>query len=112
MGRIRLFPLLFQNGCSQSSQFLPQTRRIVGSRDENGLIAAAIGALSMLMSEPTAKTNVKGARMFCPLTRDLTLLYMCFATDIPKRRGIQKENALINGYHCTFVDVPLMSYDS
>ena len=35
MGRIRLFPLLFQNGCSQSSQFLPQARRIVGSGDEN-----------------------------------------------------------------------------
>ena len=96
-----------------SSRFLPQARRIVGSGDENGLIAAAIGALSILMSEHTAKTNVKGARMFCPLTRDLTLLYMCFATDIPKRRGIQKEkNALINRYHCIFVDAPLMSYDS
>ena len=35
MGRTRLFPLLFQNGCSQSSQFLPQARRIVGSGDEN-----------------------------------------------------------------------------
>ena len=35
MGRIRLFPLLFQNGCSQSSRFLPQARRIVGSGDEN-----------------------------------------------------------------------------
>ena len=35
-GRIRLFPLLFQNVCSQSSQFLPQARRIVGSGDENG----------------------------------------------------------------------------
>ena len=33
--RIRLFPLLFQNGCSQSSRFLPQARRIVGSGDEN-----------------------------------------------------------------------------
>ena len=29
--RIRLFPLFFQNGCSQSSRFLPQARRIVGS---------------------------------------------------------------------------------
>ena len=36
MGRIRLFPLFFQNGCSQSSRFLPQARRILGSRDENG----------------------------------------------------------------------------
>ena len=35
MGRIRLFPLLFQNGCSQRSRFLPQARRIVGSGDEN-----------------------------------------------------------------------------
>ena len=37
MGRIRLYPLLFQNGCSQSSRFLPQARRIVGSGDENGI---------------------------------------------------------------------------
>ena len=35
MGRIRLFPLFFQNGCSQSSRFLLQARRIVGSGDEN-----------------------------------------------------------------------------
>ena len=33
--RIRLFPLFFQNGCSQNSRFLPQARRIVGSGDEN-----------------------------------------------------------------------------
>ena len=38
MGRIRLFPLLFQNGCSQSSRFVPQARRIVGSGDENAKI--------------------------------------------------------------------------
>ena len=37
MGRNRLFPLLFQNGCSQSSRFLPQARRIVGSGDENAV---------------------------------------------------------------------------
>ena len=37
MGRIWLFPLLFKNGCSQSSQFLPQARRIVGSGDKNGV---------------------------------------------------------------------------
>ena len=30
----------------------------------NGLIAAAFGALSMLMSEPTAKSNVKRTCMF------------------------------------------------
>ena len=35
MDRIRLLPLLFQNGCSQSSRFLLQARRIVGSGDEN-----------------------------------------------------------------------------
>ena len=34
--RIRLFPLFFHNGCSQSSRFLPQARRIVGSGDEIG----------------------------------------------------------------------------
>ena len=33
--RIRLFPLLFQPGCSQSSRFRPQAKRIVGSGDEN-----------------------------------------------------------------------------
>ena len=37
--RIRLFPLFFHNGCSQSSRFLPQTRRIVGSGDENDCAA-------------------------------------------------------------------------
>ena len=42
MGRIRLFPLLFQNGCSQSSRFLPQARRIVGSGDENDVAFATI----------------------------------------------------------------------
>ena len=41
MGRIRLFPLLFQNDCSQSSRFLPQARRIVSSGDEN---VSGIGA--------------------------------------------------------------------
>ena len=35
MGRIWFFPLFFQNGCSKSSRFLPQARRIVGSGDEN-----------------------------------------------------------------------------
>ena len=35
--RIRLFPLFFHNGCSQSSRYLPQARRIVGSRDENAV---------------------------------------------------------------------------
>ena len=35
---------------------------------KNGLIAAAIGALSMLTSEPTAKSNVKEDTYVCPLT--------------------------------------------
>ena len=38
--RIRLFPLFFHNGCSQSSRFLPQTRRIVSSGDENVTFSA------------------------------------------------------------------------
>ena len=37
------------------------------------LIAAAIGALSMLMSEPTAKRRCKEDTYVCPLTRDITL---------------------------------------
>ena len=37
---------------------------------KNGLIAAAIGALSMLTSEPTAKSNVKRTRTV-PLTSKL-----------------------------------------
>ena len=43
MGRIRLFSLLFQNGCSQSSRFLPQARRIVGSGDKNASAAVIRG---------------------------------------------------------------------
>ena len=37
----------------------------------NGLIAAAIGALSMLMSEPTAKKLCKEDMYVCPLNRDI-----------------------------------------
>ena len=37
----------------------------------NGLIAAAIGALSMLMSEPTAKKLYKEDMYVCPLNRDI-----------------------------------------
>ena len=36
MGRIRLFPLLFQNGCSQSSRFLTADQRERGSGNEIG----------------------------------------------------------------------------
>ena len=37
----------------------------------NGLIAAAIGALSMLMFEPTAKKLSKEDMYVCPLNRDI-----------------------------------------
>ena len=37
----------------------------------NGLIAPAIGALKMLMSEPTAKSNVQMDIDVCPLTHDI-----------------------------------------
>ena len=45
----------------------------------NGLIAAAIGALSMLMSEPTAKSYVLKEDMYvCPLNRDIYIyIYHC-----------------------------------
>ena len=39
----------------------------------NGLIAAAIGALSMLMSEPTAKKLCKEDMYVCPLNRDINI---------------------------------------
>ena len=41
----------------------------------NGLIAAAIGALSMLMSEPTAKSYVKSTCMFVLSIATFTLHY-------------------------------------
>ena len=66
MGRIRLFPLLFQNGCSQSSRFLPQARRIVGSGDENGLtvdvprtLPQQLSMLEMLGKEHEARPLIK-----------------------------------------------------
>ena len=37
----------------------------------NGLIAAAIGALSMLMSKPSAKKLCKEDMYVCPLNRDI-----------------------------------------
>ena len=40
----------------------------------NGLIAAAIGSLSMLMSEPIAKSNVKRTSVF--VLSLVTLLYV------------------------------------
>ena len=47
----------------------------------NGLMAAAIGALSMLTSEPTAKTKCKEGTYVCPLIRDITL--HCIALQSP-----------------------------
>ena len=41
----------------------------------NGLIAAAIGALSVLMSEPTAKMQCKVGHVLCPLNRDIYCTY-------------------------------------
>ena len=52
MGRIRLFPMLFQTGCSQSTRFLPQARRIVGSGDEN---AVSPGDMAVRMSKILAR---------------------------------------------------------
>ena len=41
----------------------------------NGLIAAAIGALSMLMSEPTAKKLCKEDMYVRPLNRDIYITF-------------------------------------
>ena len=48
----------------------------------NGLIAAAIGAFSMLMSEPTAKSNVKRTRMF--VLSIATLHYITLHISLPR----------------------------
>ena len=52
--------------CGLSSFTYIITHHGLGAFSEliNGLIAAAIGALSMLTSEPTAESNVKRTRMF------------------------------------------------
>ena len=44
----------------------------------NGLIAAAIGALSMLMSEPTAESYEKEDMYVCPLNRDIYIYIYIF----------------------------------
>ena len=61
MGRIRLFPLLFQNGCSQSSRFLPQDRRLWGREwyfQDGGMNACVVFKSGQLTQSyaPTAKT--------------------------------------------------------
>ena len=63
MGRIRLFPLLFQNGCS-SSRFLPQARRIVGSGDENGQICHVF---NVRVHEGTLNDAIKYAQKGCAM---------------------------------------------
>ena len=60
MGRIRLFPLLFQNGCSQSSRFLPQARRIVGSGDEKE------GNEDCNLNVSFAHAHVSTRKIICP----------------------------------------------
>ena len=57
MGRIQLFPLLFQNGCSQSSRFLLQARRIVGSGDENGFTVFSIANTFVRTSKSQMNSN-------------------------------------------------------
>ena len=51
----------------------------------NGLIAAAISALSMLTSEPTAKSNVKRTRMF---VLSLVTLHMALVKRCGRRGGL------------------------
>ena len=46
--------------------------RVQWAHKLNGLIAAAIGAFSTLMSEPTAKKQCKEDMYVCPLNRDIT----------------------------------------
>ena len=46
----------------------------------NGLIAAAIGALSMLMSEPTAESYVKRTCMFVLSIATFTFTFTCIKT--------------------------------
>ena len=47
----------------------------------NGLTGAAIGAFSMLMSEPMAKSIVKRTYV-CPLTLDITLHEIHFSENL------------------------------
>ena len=53
----------------------------------NGLITAAFGALSMLMSEPTAKSNVKRTCMFVLSITTLHILYITHYTCIQDHTG-------------------------
>ena len=63
MGRIPLFPLLFQNRCSQSSRFLPQARRIVGSKDKNGVEFERLRHREILEISPRMDKKLYGATL-------------------------------------------------
>ena len=64
----------------------------------NGLIAAAIGALSMLMSEPTAKSYVNRTRMFVlSINRDITYK-VCKGQGTPSSRGRNRFVPYSRGY--------------
>ena len=59
----------------------------------NGLIAAAIGALSMLMSEPTAKSYVNRTRMFVlSINRDITYLQDLIKVKPPCRYQLRSDD--------------------
>ena len=57
----------------------------------NGLIAAAIGALSMLMSEPTAKSYVKRTCMFV-----LSIATFTFTFTIKHNKHYNRKTKLTN----------------
>lgn len=61
----------------------------------NGLIAAAIDALSMLMSEPTVKSNVRGHVYILSLA---TLHYTDRAEHIIQRKATTEEAFKILGW--------------
>ena len=87
--RIRLFPLFFHNGCSQSSRFLPQARRIVGSGDENAIKRNAGGQTGMLWC--------------CKcLFRRLELIYLI---SIQKMSRMSKNSFLPKSFRCQWVDL-------
>ena len=82
MGRIRLFPLLFQNGCSQSSRFLPQARRFVGSGDENDCVPLSS---RVYRSHCTTRPSKRSYPELLPNQSNSyqsTLNYLCFESSV------------------------------
>ena len=61
----------------------------------NGLIAAVIDALSILMSEPTAKTNVKRTRVF--VLSLVTLNYIHYI-NVYRDLGLKQTNKTKTGH--------------